>query len=248
MSVWLFQDYGSSIKFTTAGGTGSGGRACMQGPTTFTLSHRSATQSFYANGSFNFQLGSTRGLANYIAPGSGSYSTTAKTVVSDMGTSVRLGTQGLTGIYTGNFLHPEGFKTVDGSYDTVYGEKYQTVTIKIHDGIIYGWQDSISVKQGSSSNITTTPGINVESPPGVGFINNGTSMRAVAGLTGSISYYLVYDVYFIPEHYSSNPSPYWWTFWNKIYYSQLTIVLSSGLIQSVTDTPQGYLYYKYYVN
>lgn len=219
MGVWNFTNNATSLGFTTGGVTTDVGIYTISGPSSF-----SGLGSYYANGSHRFDLGATRGLISRAQLGTTNYTTAAGTVITNNATSIGLGTVGVTGVFTMTFVHPESFHA-GPVYFPVYAPKYTEVTIKVHDGIIYGWQDAVKYQFNPPYYpLVTSPVMTAETGQGVGILSNATSLRIIAGLTGTLTYYAAYDVT-IYNNYTV-----------RVFYNRFVITLSSGLITSFTTT------------
>lgn len=237
MSALTFTSGATSIQFSTSGLTGAGGVTCMGAVPTFGLY---SGASYYANGSYNCKLGSTRGLINKVMFQNGNVSASAGCSITNNATSIGVGTFGITGDFTVKLMHPEGMIAYAG---VCWGRKYTEVQVKIRNGIIYGWYDWACFQAvyggyngGYLGPLTRTAGTAVETTQGV-FIADitPTSIGFASGMSGTLTYYYVDDIWFY-----TNGMGAWWA---KPYYGTISITLSGGLLQSITYTPIGSLYY-----
>lgn len=240
MSALVFTGETTSLKFSTAGLTGGGGVACMGGGSTFSMY---VGASYYANGNYNCKLSATRGLINNVMFQNGNVSAAAGCSVANNATSIGLGTYGITGDFTCTLMHPESI----GNYRYYFGavaQKYTEIQVKIKNGIIYGWYDwacyqniyynwSIGYYYG---NLTRTAGVAAETTQGV-FIADvtPTSVGFASGLSGTMTYYYVDNL-----NLYTNGTGAWWA---QPHYGTISITLLGGILQAITYTPIGNLYY-----
>ena len=228
--VWKLDNYASHVHFTTAGLTGGvhvdtyqGEGQQLHGPSLPPVPHIIPT-----TGAFTIET--TRGLVNSICVQTAADSETAKTIVTDLGSAVRLTTQGVTGTFSGNFCtlrgpswSPEYWKwdmvrtyrlSADGN--PFYWEYYNplNITIKVRNGIIWHWSDNAgkNVQSASDRVVVSTTATNLT--------------VTGAGITSSFTYTFVDEI-------ETWLDPYYMLMRGYITAKVVTISVEKGLVQSI---------------
>jgi hypothetical protein len=220
MGGFAIDDMGSALRFTSYGATGAAGAACFGGPT-----YMNPNTSYYANGSVNLYFGSTRGLVNALNFGASNFAATAFCNAVDYTHTVTLTTAGVTADLTYEFIKPTAHFRHMGWESTI--PDYNRIEIGVRNGVIIklkDWQGRRVVNSfGINVAETLTAGLNLQAPELLSVTDQVSSINVTGGITATVSYQVVDEISFSGYYAYFN-------------YRTITIVITSGLIQSVSVT------------
>ena len=197
--MWLIQNEGNNLRFTTGGLTGGEGMECYPGNKLIFLGVKDPINHDLPKAGHAIGFGATKGLVNSLQVGDAGSSATAGTQVVDLGDALRMATLGVTGDFTGHVARQEWATSSGVNYWTMLAywrysqddwentyfwfRNARTIQIKVRKGIIYHWQDNAGTNQ-----TATDDRVKVTS--------DASRLQVQAlGVTGTFTYELISDMH-----------------------------------------------------